>query len=199
MGRKDASFGVKHPNVLVSMKIRNYKEMFVEPRIYLRYVVLTIVIFTSMLAIELFYRTQLCSFHGCFFKYLPLFLCLHICGISLTRFKDFSTFWPCSFVYLLVKGIDNFWKIHGLIDRFNESRRQIASGIEKMADKSMSAIQFRTTPKGDLPHYSYIFRKPETLGKETNNLECSSLGTMLHLDIQKGEEAMKTSNFQIFL
>ena len=28
------------------------------------------------------------------------------------------------------------------------------------------------------------------------NVPCSTLGMMLHLDIQKGEEAMKTSNFQ---
>ena len=28
------------------------------------------------------------------------------------------------------------------------------------------------------------------------NVACSRLGTMLHLDIQKGEEAMKTSEFQ---
>ena len=51
-------------------------------------------------------------------------------------------------------GSDNFWKVRGIIDGFNESRRQTASGVEKTADESMSAIQFRTTPKEDLPHYS---------------------------------------------
>ena len=66
----------------------------------------------------------------------------------------------------------------------------------KTADESWSALRFRTTPKGDLPHYSYIFRKPEPLGTETNNLTCSRLGAMLHLDIQKGKEAMKKSTFQ---
>ena len=55
----------------------------------------------------------------------------------------------------------------------------------------MSAIQFRTTPIGDLLHYSHIFRKPEPLGTEMKNVACSRLGTMLHLDIQKGKEAMK--------
>ena len=54
---------------------------------------------------------------------------LHICGISLTRFKKFRTFWPCPSVDPSVKGTDNFWKVHGIIDRFNESRRQIASGV----------------------------------------------------------------------
>ena len=78
MGRKDESSGVKYPNVLVSMKIQNYEEMFVEPPIYIMYVVLTTLICTSMLAIELFYRTQPSSFHGCFFKYLPIFLHLQV-------------------------------------------------------------------------------------------------------------------------
>ena len=99
-----------------------------EPPIYIRYVALTIVICTSMLAIELFYHTQPSSFHVCFFEYLPIFLHLQVCGISLTRFKEFKKFWPCSFVDPLVKVTDNFWKIRGLIDGFNESRRQIASG-----------------------------------------------------------------------
>ena len=73
---------------------------------------------------------------------------------------------------------------------------QIASGVGKTADESMSAVRLRTTPKGDLPHYSYIFRKPETLGTDMKNVACSRLGMMLQLEIQKGKEAMKTSNFQ---
>ena len=60
----------------------------------------------------------------------------------------------------------------------------------------MSVIQFCTTPKGYLPHYSYIFRKPEILVTEMNNLMCYRLGKMLHLEIQKGEEDIRTSNFQ---
>ena len=80
------------------------------------------------------------SFLGCFFEYLPLFLPLQVRGISLTRFKEFRTFWPCSFVDPLVKGADVLWKIRGLIDSFNESRRQIDSGVGKTADESMSAI-----------------------------------------------------------
>ena len=108
--------------------------------------------FTSMLAIELFYFTQLCSFHGCLFEYLPLFLHLQVCGISLTRFKEFRKFWPCYFFDPLVKGTDNFWKIRGLIDGFNGQHRKIDSGVGKTADESMSAIRLLTNPKGDLPH-----------------------------------------------
>ena len=65
-----------------------------------------------------------------------------------------------------------------------------------MADYLMSAIQFCTTPKGDFPHYSYIFRKLETLGTEMKNVTCSRLEMMLHLEIQKGKDAMKRSSFQ---
>ena len=60
----------------------------------------------------------------------------------------------------------------------------------------MSAIRFRTTLKGDLPHHPYILGKPEPLGTEMKNLAFSGLGSMLHLDTQKGKEAMKTSKFQ---
>ena len=153
---------------------------------YIRYVALTIVICTSMLAIGLFYCKQLCSFIGCFFEYLPIFIHLQVCGISLTRFKEFRTFWPCPFVYPMIKGTANSWKIHGLTDRLNDLRRKIASTEGKTADESMSAIRFRTTPRRDLPHHSYIFRKPEPLGTDMKNVAWSRLGTMLHLDIQKG-------------
>ena len=105
----------------------------------------------------------------------------------MTRFKDFRTIYPSSFIDLSVKGTDNFWKFRGVIDGSNKFFRQIASGVGKTADESMSAIQFCTTPKVDLPHYSYIFRNLEQLGTETKNLVCSRLGEMLRLDIQQGK------------
>ena len=55
---------------------------------------------------------------------------LQVCSISLTRFKEFSIMFTNYFVDPWVKGTDNFWKIRGLVDGFNESRRQIASGVE---------------------------------------------------------------------
>ena len=59
MGRKDTSFGVIHQKLLVEWNLLNYEDMFAETPIYIIYVLLTIVIFTFMLAIELFYLTQL--------------------------------------------------------------------------------------------------------------------------------------------
>ena len=65
-----------------------------------------------------------------------------------------------------------------------------------MEDDSMIAIQFCTTPKGDLLHYYYIIRKLDPLGTQMKNVDCSRLGTMLHLDLQKRKEVMKTLEFQ---
>ena len=67
MGRKKASFGAIYQKLFLEWHLLNYKDMFVETPIYIRYVVLTIVIFTHILAIGLFYLTQLCSFIGCLF------------------------------------------------------------------------------------------------------------------------------------
>ena len=58
LGRKDISFGVRYQNILVRWHLLNYEEMLAETQIYIRYVVLTIVIFTSILVIELFYLSQ---------------------------------------------------------------------------------------------------------------------------------------------
>ena len=60
----------------------------------------------------------------------------------------------------------------------------------------MSDIHFCITPIGDLPHYYYIFSNMDTSGVEVKNVTCFMLGDMLHLDIQKGKEAMSTSKIQ---
>ena len=117
------------------------------------------------------------SYTNSFIYWMFLLVCtslypLQFCNVSLTRFKDFRTFWPCSFVDPSVKSTNNFWKVRGLIDGFNKSCRHIASGVEKMAYELMSAIQFCNTHKGDLLHYNYIFRVTEPLGIDMNNVVC---------------------------
>ena len=133
-----------------------------------------------MLANELFYITLLHSLIGYYFEYLSLSP-FQVCGVSLTRFKYFKVFWSCSFTSPSVKGANNFWKSRGVVDGFNELRRKISSGKVKSTDESMSSIRFCTTPKGNLPHYYYIFRNMKSLGTEINNVACSRLGAMLYL------------------
>ena len=44
--------------------------------------------------------------------------------------------------------------------------KNISASFLKVEDESMSAIRFRTTAKGNLSHFSYIFHKPVPLGTE---------------------------------
>ena len=66
--------------------------------------------------------------------------------------------------------------------------------MENADDESMSAKRFWTTPKGDLPQFAFIFRKPEALREESKNLACSRLGFIIYLKIQKGKEFMKIAD-----
>ena len=63
----------------------------------------------------------------------------------------------------------------------------------------MSTIQFCTTSKGNLPHLSYIFRKPEPFGAEFKKFACSVTGSLIFIDIQRGKEGMKLSRYHLEL
>ena len=54
-GKKGHNIWKEIKNILVERHLINYEDMFVVTTIYIRYVVITIVLFTSMLTIELFY------------------------------------------------------------------------------------------------------------------------------------------------
>ena len=70
----------------------------------------------------------------------------------------------------------------GVIDGSNNLLRKIASGLEKVSDESISVVRFLTNTKGDLPHYLFIFRNPDSLGR--NNVACSRLGNIFYLEIK---------------
>ena len=60
----------------------------------------------------------------------------------------------------------------------------------------MSAIRFRTTAKGNLPHLSYIFRNLEPLGTKFKTVACSITGALLFIEVQRGKGGMKDSLYQ---
>ena len=60
----------------------------------------------------------------------------------------------------------------------------------------MSAIRFRTTAKGNLPHFSYIFRNPEPLGTEFKTVACSITGDLLFVEVHRGEGGTNHSRYQ---
>ena len=60
----------------------------------------------------------------------------------------------------------------------------------------MSAIQFCSTPEGDLLHYFFIFRNTKLLSTEIRNVACFRLGAILRLQIQKEKEVWGYQNFK---
>ena len=74
-----------------------------------------------------------------------------------------------------------------LIDGFNAACENIAASFLKVGEESMSAIIFRTTANGNLPHLSYIIRKPEPLEKEFKTVACSVTGELIFIDVQRGK------------
>ena len=93
-----------------------------------------------------------------------------ISGISLTRGKQFRRFWPQGFESEVDKNTDEWWRSKLLFDGFNTACKNISASFLKVGDESMSVTRFRTTAKGNLPHLSYIFRKPEPLGTKFNTV-----------------------------
>ena len=65
---------------------------------------------------------------------------------------------------------DEWWRAKHLFNGFNTACKNIAASFLKVGGESMSAIRFRTTAKGNLPHLSYIFRKLEPLSTEFNTV-----------------------------
>jgi len=51
----------------------------------------------------------------------------------------------------------------------------------------MSAFRPQTTPTGNLPHLSFVERKPEPLGTEFKTCCCSETGIMLSLEVVRGK------------
>ena len=61
----------------------------------------------------------------------------------------------------------------GLVDGLNKNRKlNVAASVNKILDESMSAFQPRSTPKGGLPHFSFVGRKPMPYGIEFKVLCC---------------------------
>ena len=59
----------------------------------------------------------------------------------------------------------------------------------------MSAFRPQTTKTGDLPHLSYVIRKPENLGTEFKSCADPVTGTMSFIEIQKGKGEMNSCEY----
>ena len=78
-----------------------------------------------------------------------------------------------------------------LINGFNAACNNIDDSYLKVGDESMSAIRFRATVNGNLPHLSNFSRKQEPLGTEFKTVVCSVKGDLLFVEVQRRKEGMK--------
>ena len=75
-----------------------------------------------------------------------------------------------------------------LIGGFNAAYKNIAASRLKVGDESMSEIRLWVTAKGNLPHLSYIFRKPKPLGKYFKTDACYVTGAIIFIEVQRSNE-----------
>ena len=106
-------------------------------------------------------------------------------GISITRGKDFRNYWSQGFELEADKATYEWWRSKLLIDGFNEACKNIAAIYLNVGDDSMSAIHFQAMVKGNLPHLSYIYRKPEPLGTYFKTITCYITGYLLFVEVQR--------------
>ena len=93
------------------------------------------------------------------------------------RFKDIRTYMSFVFAVSKLQESDVWWQVMGGINGFNENRRRVVQSPNmKVMDETMSAFCPQTRKTGNLPHLSYVLRKPEPLGTEFKTLAAAILG-----------------------
>ena len=87
------------------------------------------------------------------------------------RFKDIRGIMSYVFMDKNLQGKDDWWMILGGVNGLNENRKTTVNAPNiKVMDETMSAFCPQTTKTGNLPHLSWILRKPEPLGTEFKTL-----------------------------
>ena len=101
---------------------------------------------------------------------------------------------------VLTPGNDEWSKLQGLVNDFNSTvRRNFSASSDKCIDESMSPFRPRQSKTANLPHISYILRKPKPLGTEYKTTGCAESGIMLKLEIQRGKVRLLTLNQSIHI
>jgi hypothetical protein len=105
--------------------------------------------------------------------------------MSLKRFQEIKRVLPYIFADQNRKANDDpWWQIASAFDQFNENRCLTLAGSNICPmDESMSAFRPRTTKTGNLPHLSFVLRKPENLGTEMKNSACGRTQIMRYLQL----------------
>ena len=116
--------------------------------------------------------------------------------MSKGRFEAIKKYIPYVFAKWDDKDTDPWWQVTGGVEGFNNGRKdKILSGYAKVMDELMSAFKPRTTATGNLPHLSFIQRKPEPFGTEFKAILCALTGMLLFIEIQRGKLPMRNAKY----
>ena len=111
-------------------------------------------------------------------------------------FREFRQFLPCIYKDSRLKRTDPWWEFKMAVDEFNLNRlRTIVPSNHICLDELMSAWRPRKTKTGGLPHLTSLPRKPEPLGTEYKCVTCNRTNMMLHLEVQRSAEGMKSTKY----
>jgi hypothetical protein len=92
---------------------------------------------------------------------------------------------------------DSWWRIQQAITTFNKTRKDLIQTSElQTIDETMSAFCPQTTKTGDLPHLSFVARKPEPLGTEFKSAACPLLKVMTYLEICQGKNDSEKAKYK---
>ena len=104
--------------------------------------------------------------------------------MTLRRFQEWKACVTHIYAHESQSDDDPWWMISAGLDEQRRNRqRTIAFSIVKVLDEIMSAFAPQATKTGNLPHLSYILRKPEPLGTEFKCALCCTLLVFLYLDL----------------
>ena len=114
-----------------------------------------------------------------------------------TRFDAIKASWLSAFADPASSLSDRWWEIRPLVNRFNENRRRaLTLSSVQVPDEAMSPFQPRSSPSADLPHLSFVERKPRKLGTEMKCVADGLHGIMRFLEIQEGKEEMAKKKYR---
>ena len=118
--------------------------------------------------------------------------------MKLKRFQEWKACVALAYADETLKNDDPWWQISSVFDKMRRNRqRNIAMSIFKVMDESMSAFSPQTTKSGNLPHLSFVKRKPEPLGTEIKTVMCCLLCMFLTMNVcrKKGDTAGEESEY----
>jgi hypothetical protein len=113
-------------------------------------------------------------------------------GLSLNRFKFLMSHWRCGPEPATTPGADKWARVRGLVDGFNKHLvEHFYPSYMLTIDESM--VAWRGI---DLPHLSFVPRKPEPLGVEIKTLACFTSRILIQMEFAEGKEVMCTKEYE---